>query len=509
VMTGLWWWLIFTTGLGLTVGSFLNVVMYRLPRGLSVFQPLRSFCPHCEKDIPWYDNLPLVSFALRGGHCRWCNGRISFQYPIVELLTVLLFLLVFDTFFVTQTRHEFEYPRWLGDRMTDHWPILLAHFAMVAGLLAVSGTDIQEYWLDIRITWFVTLAGMTLHSLWTPTFYGKEIWWRPGPVLAAACLTVGFVRLVAWLVYDRTHPLEPDIDTPGGISDDLFDVALIHGSQTLDTASDTLAGPVGNPNAGRISQWVRRTACALVGWLFVLIVAATAVWIWLDGAEPGSRDGYLARAIAILAACFLTMVAASFQHRPADREVADAIEDERFTARRVAFSESLRVAPSLAAGMAVVWGLLAYPQALAGWTGVLKWAPTVGWRPMTGLSTAVAGLVLAGGLAWAIRIFFTVLLGKESLGFGDVHILAAAGAVAGPGVAVLGFFAASVLAVLGLAIMLPAKRSRVIPFGPWLALGVVVLVVAYPVAADYFAPLGEAMQVLFGRMTVGGCSTLQ
>jgi leader peptidase (prepilin peptidase)/N-methyltransferase len=77
--------------IGLLVGSFLNVCVYRMPRDLSVARPARSFCPGCEKTIAWYDNVPLISFLLLKGRCRYCGDAIPYRYLLVELATGLLF----------------------------------------------------------------------------------------------------------------------------------------------------------------------------------------------------------------------------------------------------------------------------------------------------------------------------------------------------------------------------------------------------------------------------------
>ena len=77
---------------GLALGSFLNVCIYRLPRGLSVIQPARSVCPHCKQKIAFYDNVPVLSWLILCGRCRHCRARITPRYLAVELLTGFLFL---------------------------------------------------------------------------------------------------------------------------------------------------------------------------------------------------------------------------------------------------------------------------------------------------------------------------------------------------------------------------------------------------------------------------------
>jgi leader peptidase (prepilin peptidase)/N-methyltransferase len=76
--------------LGLLVGSFLNAWAYRLPRHVSVARG-RSYCPSCEQPIGWYDNVPLVSYAVLRGRCRACGARISPRYPLGEAVTAALF----------------------------------------------------------------------------------------------------------------------------------------------------------------------------------------------------------------------------------------------------------------------------------------------------------------------------------------------------------------------------------------------------------------------------------
>lgn len=84
--------------LGLIVGSFLNVVVYRLNVAES-FLWERSKCPHCKAQIKWYDNIPVISFVLLKFRCRDCKEKISFQYPLVEIFTGILFAYIGGKFF--------------------------------------------------------------------------------------------------------------------------------------------------------------------------------------------------------------------------------------------------------------------------------------------------------------------------------------------------------------------------------------------------------------------------
>ena len=83
-------------------GSFANVCIYRLPKGKGVVSG-RSFCPNCKKLITWKDNIPIISFLFLNGKCRSCRKKISFQYLIVELITITYFLGIYYLFGISLT----------------------------------------------------------------------------------------------------------------------------------------------------------------------------------------------------------------------------------------------------------------------------------------------------------------------------------------------------------------------------------------------------------------------
>jgi leader peptidase (prepilin peptidase) / N-methyltransferase len=158
--------------LGLVLGSFLNVVIARLPRGESIVHP-RSRCPRCKKPIRPWDNVPLLSFALLGGRCRDCKKPIPWRYPIVELTAGILL--------------------WLLVRHVAHPVLWIPHAAFVLALLAVAWID-----LDTRtIPDVVTIPGVGLGlaaSLFAP------------PGIGAALLGAAAGGVSLWLVgyaYER------------------------------------------------------------------------------------------------------------------------------------------------------------------------------------------------------------------------------------------------------------------------------------------------------------------
>lgn len=84
--------------IGLCVGSFLNVCIYRIPRGLSVNEPKRSFCPSCKKQLPAWQNIPVITWLIQLGKCRNCQAPIALRYLLVEILTGALYLICWEFF---------------------------------------------------------------------------------------------------------------------------------------------------------------------------------------------------------------------------------------------------------------------------------------------------------------------------------------------------------------------------------------------------------------------------
>jgi len=125
---------------GLVLGSFLNVVIARLPERRSLWAP-RSACPGCGAPIAWYDNIPLLSFALLRGRCRACAAPIPWRYPLVEAVTGALFALA-----------------WLEFGPT---PEFIVATALLAALVAITAIDLRHQIIPDAITLPGILAGVT------------------------------------------------------------------------------------------------------------------------------------------------------------------------------------------------------------------------------------------------------------------------------------------------------------------------------------------------------------
>lgn len=169
--------------LGASVGSFLNVVMMRLPRGESIVSP-PSHCMSCGAPIPWYDNIPVLSYVILRGRCRHCGAGFSPAYAITETLVALLAL---ACFFHARTDQP-----WL------HLTRFLSEFTFVSLLVVLAGIDARTWILPNKIL----LPAIPI--LWSLAVLSHQVTWLEGLVgLVAGFASLALVILVYGLVTGR------------------------------------------------------------------------------------------------------------------------------------------------------------------------------------------------------------------------------------------------------------------------------------------------------------------
>lgn len=168
---------------GLIIGSFLNCSIWRLYKNETLGG--RSYCPKCRNKIVWYDNIPLFSFWNLGGKCRHCQENISYQYPLVELITAILFLLVF-----------------LQDTSSVNFPwLLIRDWILISVLIIVFVYDLRWQLIPLSVIRIFGLIVFVLNLL-----LGYSFWL----LLLSACLAGGFF-LIQYLVTKKRGLGEGDI----------------------------------------------------------------------------------------------------------------------------------------------------------------------------------------------------------------------------------------------------------------------------------------------------------
>ena len=163
--------------IGASIGSFLNVVIYRLPRSISVNKPRRSFCPSCNYKIPFYLNIPIVSWLILLGKCRNCSSKVSIRYLFVELITGVLFLICWLIYALPlsgqfQVTYYLVLPGWLlisllvSASLIDYEHQIIPDglniigiisgliFALIFPLVPVNIMGIDSFFNSYEITWY-------------------------------------------------------------------------------------------------------------------------------------------------------------------------------------------------------------------------------------------------------------------------------------------------------------------------------------------------------------------
>ena len=170
--------------LGATVGSFLNVCIYRIPLEQSVNDPKRSFCPSCKYAIPFYHNIPLVSWLLLRGKCANCKTPFSMRYWWVELLTAVVFLIIW---------------RWVGG--VENWQMAIVYWVFLAMLITATFIDFEHFIIPDGITIGGTIVGIVA-GLAVPQIMGTGNHLH-GLGLSALGATVGFGLLYAVVILGK------------------------------------------------------------------------------------------------------------------------------------------------------------------------------------------------------------------------------------------------------------------------------------------------------------------
>jgi len=187
---------------GSIVGSFLNVCIHRLPLEESIVSP-SSHCPKCKKPISWYDNIPLLSYIILEGKCRFCKEEISFRYFLVELLTAMFFLLFFNRFGLS-----FEF---------------FFYIILVSGLTVATFVDIQHRIIPDEISIGGIVVGFLLTII--KSLKLRPVAWNMQPVLnsflgiiigGGIIWLTGFLFDLVYFKLLKNPPIQGETESMGG-----------------------------------------------------------------------------------------------------------------------------------------------------------------------------------------------------------------------------------------------------------------------------------------------------
>ncbi|MBX3363194.1 MAG: A24 family peptidase [Phycisphaeraceae bacterium] len=517
-------WVFFAFAFGACVGSLTNVLVYRLPLGLSVVTP-PSRCPSCGTQLAWKDNIPVLGWLALGGRCRYCRTRISPEYPLVEAFVGLLFVVAFAICYFAENPVFAEWrvlgiswktiqPDWAAPGFARTWPIFVVQLTLLSCLVAMTLVDAKTYTIPLVLTWVPAVAGvvgLTAYAAWFE-FVGSRrisstIWadgWSyaiatPGPHgwkwvgaaiggVAGLGISLLLVRLKllsrSFADYDQwAASRTPESTAP---STEAGTAQSSEGATEASEASEHSPPDAASASPrGMSAKWVVLAGVLVAAGAAGAIVAPRFGFIRFGGVLFGVLVGAIVGAIAVRAL--------GLGPPPEDESgepAADAPTEEWLDyphARREVIREVLYLAPCL--GLAVVGAAVAMqiggPWSFHDFTGARVAAtPVPLW--LDALSGSLMGYLIGGGVVWAVRILGSLLFGKEAMGLGDVHMMAAVGACLGWIDPVLAFFLAAFVGVYReiLSRIWSGAARRAMPFGPSLAAATVIVLFGKPWIED-------------------------
>ena len=483
------------------VGSFLNVVIYRLPRGESLSFP-GSRCPSCGYAIKWYDNIPLLSWLVLRGQCRHCKNPISPRYLVVEATTAALAAGLYVCFYVLQMRDG------MGE-FQDSWITFIAYGALVAGLLACSIIDIEHWIVPLEVCWALSVIGVLAASVNPPT---PQILAPVSPGLGAAGLGA-LVGLAISLILLRKGLLQQSfidaenrpiqqVDPPKDqAKTDKPHQSMKKGKGKKKKKKDK--APIAPPTATSEPAANSSTVSDMLGEiLFLAPIVVFGVIAYFMMSPSTSMPGRpvltnwaivfcivaLGGMVGLMMSLLLRRMGLIQRGLLAGQAPPPAVaitKDHGVNPRLEILWEVLFLAPALilAVGAYLLVTKVGYVNSIYACRSDWRFAANMG-----GFESAVAGYLIGGAWIWGMRIFGTLGFGKEAMGLGDVHILAAVGAVCGWITPSLVFFAAPTIALLWAMHLLASGRQRELPYGPWLAAASLVVILFYDAIMELLAP---------------------
>lgn len=203
-----WTWVV-GLFLGATIGSFLNVVIYRMPRGISLSNPSRSFCPKCKHELGAADLFPLLSWLFLRGRCRYCKAKVPARYFFVELLNGAIWAGI-----------------WYQYLVLGHDPATaVAYAAAASALVAVIFIDIEFYIIPDQVNAFLLLTGLAYNG-WL--FYAHDaraqIWGLPSAVAGGlmGAIVIWLIAFLGRVIFRKDAMGHGDIKMARGIGAILF-----------------------------------------------------------------------------------------------------------------------------------------------------------------------------------------------------------------------------------------------------------------------------------------------
>ncbi len=224
----------FLFAFGACLGSFLNVVIYRLPLGKSIVTP-PSACPACGSLIPFYDNIPLLSWLILRAKCRRCKAPISARYFLIELLTAILVLGLYLWLFVFQYRQtgiDGDTP--MNRFFNGGYLVYLNFIALFAVLLAASVIDLKHWIIPIGLCWFAAAVAIAA-SVIAPFFISPDVIERcqlfpqasPSQAAWAVGAAIGLIFALTALktgILKTSYPMPDDPDAPEPAFNDRIEI---------------------------------------------------------------------------------------------------------------------------------------------------------------------------------------------------------------------------------------------------------------------------------------------